>query len=45
MMLKETGAGVGRETFKNNLSKDREDEKVLDKLRKEFTKLDMDNNG
>jgi Ca2+-binding EF-hand superfamily protein len=46
MLLKETGGGglvVG--TMKKNLAKDREYEKIHDKLKEEFSGIDTNNDG
>jgi hypothetical protein len=45
LMLRETGAGVGAETMQKNLSKDREYEKIHAKLREEFSRIDINNDG
>lgn len=44
-MLRETGAGVGAETMSKNLSKDREYERILQQLRQEFSRIDINNDG
>lgn len=45
LMYKETGAGVGAETFGRNLAKEREYERIKNQLKQEFSKIDFDNNG
>lgn len=41
LMNGETGAGIGLMTMDKNLEKDREYEKILLKLRQEFTEIDI----
>ena len=45
MLLKETGTGVGAETMQRNLTKEREYENVKNQLRKEFSRIDLNNDG
>lgn len=44
-MLKETGAGVGAETMQKNLAKDREYERIFNKLKEEFSRIDRNRDG
>ena len=44
-MFKEMGVGVGTETMTTHLSKEREYERILNQLKKEFSEIDMDKNG
>ena len=44
-MLKETGAGVGAMTFQGNLTKERENEKIMQQLTIEFQKIDLNDDG
>jgi Ca2+-binding EF-hand superfamily protein len=45
MMLKETGTGVGAETMHKNLSKEREYERIMNQLRAEFSRIDINRDG
>jgi len=45
MMLRETGAGVAGETMQKNLSKDREYERILQQLKEEFSRIDLNRDG
>lgn len=45
LMLRETGAGVGAETMQKNLSKERENERILLQLKKEFERIDINRDG
>jgi len=44
-MFKEMGGGAGVGIIASNLSKDRENEKIINSLRTEFSKIDVDHNG
>ena len=44
-MLKETGAGVGTGTMQKNLTKDREYERILNQLKNEFSRIDLNQDG
>jgi len=45
MMLLETGKAAGVQVMSKNINKERDFEKILIKLRKEFTEIDLNKDG